>query len=341
MKSPGNTIAVLFLLLAISGCAVRNSSGTSNIEVKKIWDAAPHNAFTDLIRFKGNFYCSFREGLSHVSGPNGSVRILKSGNGKDWQSVASFKLDQMDARDPKLSITPDNRLMVLIDGETYKDRKVDTRKPYVSYSADGNNFSNPEPATVDPNIAVKSDWVWRVTWHEGVGYAIDYQPGALYLLKTTDGKYFGNVSKIPVDGNPNESTIRFDKNSKMYVLIRREADDKNGALATSEAPYTSWNFSKMDKRLGGPNFIFLNDTTLCIGTRMFETQDKTVKPFTGIYITDLQGRIQKTLKLPSGGDTSYPGMLIYKNKLWFSYYSSHEGKTSIYLAKVPLSALKN
>ena len=42
------------------------------------------------------------------------------------------------------------------------------------------------------------------------------------------------------------------------------------------------------------------------------------------------------LKLPSGGDTSYAGLVWHDGLLWVSYYSSHEGKTSIYLAKVRL-----
>ncbi|MEJ7780411.1 MAG: hypothetical protein WKF68_12565 [Daejeonella sp.] len=332
----------IIILVIISGCAIKKESPTfGEIEVTKIWDQAPHNAFTDLLRFKGSFYCTFREGPGHVSGPNGSARILKSTDGKIWQSVASFKLAGMDVRDPKLSITPDNRIMVLIDVETYKDGKVDTRKPYVSFSdKNGENFSQPELSVVDPDIAAKSDWVWRVTWDKGVGYAIDYQQGTIYLLKTTDGKSFTNVSKIDVNGNPNESTIRFDKAGKMYVMIRREGDDKMGVLAKSDFPYTSWTFSKMNKRLGGPDFVFLNDTTLCIGSRLYEQQDKATKGYTAVFLSDLNGQIYKTIKLPSGGDTSYPGMLFYKKQLWFSYYSSHEGKTSIYLAKIPLAELK-
>ena len=31
---------------------------------------------------------------------------------------------------------------------------------------------------------------------------------------------------------------------------------------------------------------------------------------------------------------SYPGMVWDDDLLWLSYYSSHEGKTSIYLAKI-------
>ncbi|HYF34108.1 MAG TPA: hypothetical protein VD994_02370, partial [Prosthecobacter sp.] len=46
--------------------------------------------------------------------------------------------------------------------------------------------------------------------------------------------------------------------------------------------------------------------------------------------------LQPLLELPSGGDCSYPGLVWHDNFLWVSYYSSHEGKTSIYLAKVKL-----
>ena len=46
--------------------------------------------------------------------------------------------------------------------------------------------------------------------------------------------------------------------------------------------------------------------------------------------------IEPALNLPSRGDTSYPGRVWHDDLLWLSYYSSHEGKTSIYLAKVAL-----
>jgi hypothetical protein len=43
-------------------------------------------------------------------------------------------------------------------------------------------------------------------------------------------------------------------------------------------------------------------------------------------------------RLPSGGDTSYAGMVIHDGLLWLSYYSSHQGKTSIYLARLKVLA---
>lgn len=332
---------LIVILFSFCGCSVNKKISKNNeIIVEKIWDKAPHAAFTDLIRFNKAWYCTFREAPGHKSGPVGQARVLKSTDGNTWESIALFEMKGLDIRDPKLSIAPGNRLMVLMDVETYKDGQVATRVPYVSFSADGNNFSRPERSVVDPSIATWSDWVWRVTWHKGTGYAIVYQPSSLYLLKTKDGKYFEKVSKLEIDGSPNESTIRFDNKDKMYVVVRREKGDQMGMLAVSEAPYKNFTMHKMNYRLGGPNFIFQDETTLCIGSRFYEMEGTTLKPSTCVFLSDLNGLIYKKIKLPSGGDTSYPGMVVFEDQLWFSYYSSHEGKTSIYLAKIPLGLLK-
>jgi hypothetical protein len=61
--------------------------------------------------------------------------------------------------------------------------------------------------------------------------------------------------------------------------------------------------------------------------------------FTGIYTGDKTGRFQLAMRLPSGGDNSYPGLLLEKKRLIVSYYSSHEGKSAIYLAVIPLNKL--
>ena len=43
---------------------------------------------------------------------------------------------------------------------------------------------------------------------------------------------------------------------------------------------------------------------------------------------------KRCLALPSGGDTSYPGLVWHDNLLWMTYYASHEGKANIYLARI-------
>lgn len=314
------------------------------VTVTKIWDKAPYNAFTDLILFKGQFYCSFREGENHVFGADGTVRILRSNNGKQWESVADLAVPGIDLRDPKLSITSDGRLMVIIGGSIYHGKTLKGRKPQVSFSTDGQTFSTPQPVTMDADITSWGSWIWRVTWHDGVGYAIDYQigpeerrgPNKIVLVKTTNGTHFSKVSELEVDGFPNESTVRFDHDGTMHVMVRRELDDQMGVMATSTSPFTKWTYEKMNYRLGGPNFLFDKDDRIIATTRVY-----TPEVYTGLLTNNGQGgTFKELLRLPSGGDNSYAGMVFKGKYLWISYYSGHEGKTAIYLAKVPVKFIR-
>src|SRR5262245_29618118 len=81
------------------------------VEVRKIWDAAPHNAFTDRVRFRDQWFCVFREGKAHVS-PDGALRVIKSTDGKTWTSVALLTSTNADLRDAKITVTPAGLLML-------------------------------------------------------------------------------------------------------------------------------------------------------------------------------------------------------------------------------------
>ena len=80
--------------------------------------------------------------------------------------------------------------------------------------------------------------------------------------------------------------------------------------------------------IGGPNFICLPDGSLWAAGRRYGEVPTTV------LARMTRHSYEPALILPSGGDCSYPGLVWYDDLLWISYYSSHEGKTSIYLAKV-------
>ncbi|SDC46728.1 hypothetical protein [Niabella drilacis] len=304
----------------------------------EIWSGAPHNAFTDLIEYKGYIYCSFREGSGHVPGSNGAGRILRTKDGNTWESFALIRKDGIDLRDQKLSVMPDGRMLCLMGGSVYDTAKKPSRLlgmyPHVAFMGKDMKFTTPEKAVIgNPG----HHWVWRLTWYKGVGYGIDYGSGrSATLVKTTDGKTFTGITDLEVDGMPNESTIRFDKKGKMYILIRREQGDKLGVLATGKAPFTSFSYQKLDYRLGGPDFMFTPDQKkLIVGTRLYLPGGAK----TGILVTDLSGRLLRTVELESGGDCSYPGMLVRRKELWISYYSSHRGKTNIYFTRIPLNDL--
>ena len=58
----------IFLLLftTIPALAQETAAQKYLLSVERIWDRAPHSAFTDLVDFNGRFYCTFREGSGHV-----------------------------------------------------------------------------------------------------------------------------------------------------------------------------------------------------------------------------------------------------------------------------------
>ena len=136
-------------------------------------------------------------------------------------------------------------------------------------------------------------------------------------------------------GKPNEATLRVMPDGEMLCLLRREGENKHGYLGRAKPPYTDWTWNDTGYRLGGPNFVALPGGQLLVGARRIRNG----KPFTRLFLANREGRLIERLQLPSGGDTSYPGMLLHAGQVWVSYYSSHEGKTSIYLATIPLEKL--
>ena len=85
-------------------------------------------------------------------------------------------------------------------------------------------------------------------------------------------------------------------------------------------------------RIGGPDMIELPDGRLLAATRLYDKPVRTALS----WLDPKAGTLKEFLALPSGGDTSYPGLVWHDDVLWVSYYASHEGKTSIYLARVKL-----
>ena len=62
-------------------------------DVQRVWDAAPHQASTDLVLHGDELVLAFREGDGHVGGADGVVRILTSTDGKSWTSRARVALE--------------------------------------------------------------------------------------------------------------------------------------------------------------------------------------------------------------------------------------------------------
>jgi hypothetical protein len=326
------------ILLVLLGFALSFSIGTKSQSlgwpqltyVKKIWDSAPHCAFTDLRYFKGYFYCCFREGKSHSANDGyGGIRVIRSSDMDNWTPVAFFHDSRYDCRDPKLAMNIEKELML-----TFTASKLNTdpnpadKMVYVSmacFSFDGVNWTKPQEMDVENQVA------WRVTWNKGTAYTVGWhKKQGVRLYKSKNGLNYTKVCKFNITGFPNEGSLLFMPDGKLMALVRREELTRNFYIGTSKSPYTDWTFKEGTFFTGGPNMIMLPDSSVWACFRTFEN----FYPIVVLAQLTNDGMYVR-LKLPSGGDCAYPGLLWYNNALWISYYSSHEdNKAKIYLAKV-------
>jgi hypothetical protein len=307
------------------------------VSVERIWDRAPHNAFTGLARFQDRWYCAFREGDSHVC-DNGRLRVIGSADGVDWGSVCLFSWEGGDVRDARLSITDDGRLM--LNGAVRFLEPVDgnTHQSVTWLSADGRTWDGPFACP-----SGLGTWRWSVAWHRGTAYSFGYSgkdaKGCLY--RSTDGKSWEPLKTevFPDEGFPcNESSMIFLDNDTAWCLLRRDGNsDATGMLGVAGPPYTDWSWRSIGARVGGPEMIRLEDGRLLAAVRLYDAEGGGVRTSLG-WIDPESARFTEARKLPSGGDTSYAGMVMHDGLLWVSYYSGHEGKTAIYLAKVRIHA---
>jgi hypothetical protein len=323
-----NRLVAIILLILCRSALVESSLQAETpeiVSVKMIWDEAEHNAFTDLVRYRDRWWISFREARDH--GPSiGKVRIIVSDDGRNWRSAALVRQDEIDLRDPKLSVMPDGRLMLIMGGSVNASSKYSTRAPRVAFSKNGLHWTEPR------KLLAEDHWLWRVTWHNGQAWSVSKlgegkHPRRGMLFRSNDGIDWEWITEFRLPNNSwnaSETTLRFMPDDELIALTRPHW------IGTSRPPYKDWSWTKMKENIGGPNFIRLPDGDLwAAGRRYGDKATTTLARLT-------RNSYQPVLTLPSGGDNSYPGMVWHDGLLWLSYYSSHEGRTSIYLARIKI-----
>jgi len=234
--------AGLLLLVSVSG--VPAAEGAELVSCQKIWDAAPHNAFTSLARFKDQWYCAFREGSAHVS-PDGAIRILRSDDGTAWKEAARITMNGADLRDPGLAVTANGEL-ALISAAAWnqppvKDGAAETHQTFVWTSTDGMNWTGAIPVG-DPNY-----WIWKLTWFGseawGMGYATSSTGNrALRLYSGRSGTDLKKIAEIPPtepEAWLTESSLAFDADGTLYCLQRRDPHTVPGLLGITRHPILS------------------------------------------------------------------------------------------------------
>ena len=332
-----------FLSAVIALVLVQPAVAIQLLDVRKVWDNAPHNAFTDLVRFDDQFYLTFREASVHIVPPVGSaggnIRVLRSADGETWSSAALLDGGaNRDYRDSYLSVTPEGRL--LLNSAVAPHESVLERQSLAWLSDDGSTWSSPT------EVGDANYWMWQTQWHEGHAYSIGYGPTTegesnweTRLYRSSDGvSYETIVGTLNSGGGPNETGLLFRDDGSAVALVRRDNSPNMALVGTAAGDYTNWTFKDTGVAIGGPEIIQIPDGRIVAATRLYDSGGNT--GHTALSWLDPEaGTLKRFLNLPSGGDNSYPGMVWHNDQLWVSYYSSHEGKASIYLAEVAIRAL--
>ncbi len=336
------------LLLAASAAAAP-ASGVRVENIRRAFHNGEHNAFTDLVRWQGQFWLAFRSSPDgHGVYDTGAVVILNSPDAKTWRQVHRFTVPLRDARDPHFLVFKD-RLFVytgaaFVGKEKVRGTEWNAHFGYASWTTDGTTW-----APAQPLEGTYGHYVWRAAAFGGRAYLIGRRfQGHIAasgrttmqnaLLESDDGLRWRFRSLIQeTDGN--ETALLFEPDGTLLALSRTSAD--HAVLARSRPPYETWTRTQLDGYLGGPMLARWGDRYLVGGRRRLPAPPTAPGPGQGITtLLWLAGdRLEKIVELPSGGDNSYPGFVALDDRRGLlSWYSTHEkdaaGKpiTAIYLA---------
>ena len=302
-----------------------------NLSILRVRKIRMNAYFPDIVFYKGSIFISYREACAHSDSASlGRVVILKSeDDGESWEEAALLWMPGADLRDPHFCILADGRLMLNggIGGKQGKGSwKGKRRGTFVAFSDDGIHWTTPMEI-----FDGRNEWMWRGTTHtDGYTYGIvkeqgegRYQnlPELQYsrLVRTRDGIHYKEITELQSKDIPNEATIRFAPDNTAYIIHRM---NEYGLFGKSRPPYRDWQWHRLSK-IGGQWLV---------GGRAYFKNDKRKMQLGQIDVE--QGNYFPILDLPSGGDCSYPGFMVYKERLLVVYYSSHERGTNLYLAEL-------
>ena len=222
------------------------------VDSQRIWADAPHSAFTSLVRFQDRWYCSFREGSTHKS-YDGKIRVLTSVDGVQWTSAAllnpnslglvpeeyGFDDGVIDLRDPSLTVTPDDELLLTTVLYGTDGVPQDYVSSIATFSQDGFNWSD-GVGIGDPDV-----WLWEMTKHQNVIYSAGYilnAQNAVRLYRSDDGHQFDvlveNILPSWAQGGAGygETGLVFTDDGTAYCVVRQEGNSLYGCSRSRPCP---------------------------------------------------------------------------------------------------------
>lgn len=283
---------------------------------RKIYGDGQHNAFTGLETAFGQTIVAFRSGSRHVS-PDGAIRLIASRDREVWKSIACIRHPEADLRDPKM-VMLNGRLLVFFAHLP----PTGPRRMMRTESTDGQTFRPPEPLQgLD-----EGHWLWHVREYGGVLYGSAYRRRTgvpvVSLLESRDGLTWSPLMDFPVPGN--ETWLDFDRDGRLWALVRDDLFGCIPVLCTASAPYDRLDsVLRLPIRLQGPMLKRLDGGCLVIGRQWDDPGGRNMR--TDLFWLGDDQPLRRIGTLPSGGDTSYADWRdLTGSRAVVSYYSSHE-----------------
>jgi hypothetical protein len=319
--------------------------------VRRVFHNGQHNAFTDLVRFKDNFYLAFRSCPDgHMVHPTSSIIILSSKDTKLWKQVHRFSVEKRDTRDPHFLVFK-GKLFVYTgtwySGETtLKSEDYDLNKHlgYAAWSDDGVNWHS--PIMLEGTFG---HYIWRAGTFGGKAYLCGRRKKNFAVEPRGEGPLVESAMLESDDGliwryralfqetRGDETAFLFESDGSIIAIGRRGSN--TAQLLRSKPPYTKWQRKELDRYIGGPLLARWGDRNVVGGRK--NTAGRGLKTSMCWLVND---QLHEFAELPSGGDCSYPGFVeLNPNHAVVSWYSSHEkdadGKTitAIYMADLEVA----
>lgn len=200
----------------------------------------------------------------------------------------------------------------------------------VETSMDGVNWSERR------NVYKPPFWLWGVMWDEasemfwapaqalpGPGRQVD-PIRQIHLINSQDGFHWEYVSTVQANGNESESTLRFEEDRTMVILIRQRRSGQCW-VATAKPPYQEWDVSNQRYDLGGEHFFEIGGQTFVPSRARYLDQDTGRRlAFATIYRFTKERKLQPWAVMDSMGDCSYPFLVETPTEILCAYYSQHE-----------------
>lgn len=310
------------------------------LDLHCIYGDGRHNAFTDLLFWRGHYYVCFRAAENHGIEPPGDILIIRSADLQNWE-ICGHLYTGGDDRDPKLTDLGD-RLAVTF-GTWYprwrKGSLPQESAPYdlithVCFSHDGTSWSAPRQIW-GPNY-----WLWRIFKDDKEGYlcpayhfparTLQKDTWSVHLLRSQDLLEWEFVAVMRAGCDGSEAALFRLEEDYLGCVLRAVEPQNHSWLGRSRAPYTEWEWQDLGVMIHAPVLLGMEDMWIVAG----RSQPQDLPPgtvaadsghHTSVWALTREGRLEHVLTVPSAGDCSYCGLAWGpKGEILMSYYSQHE-----------------